>query len=564
MSRTSSFGLALPLAVCAAVLAPAVALAFPGVLDDWQARYGALSPSGEAAACQLCHASDSGGPEWNAYGWDVVLALDDPACDLDASGDVSHAEAFYCVDDLNSDLDGSDNDNLTEIGAGTQPGWTNGPNNTLTSLVGQTFGASPPGDIGAVDPEGTAPPPVVEPPPPGGEPLPPVPPGSTIFVRAGESIQAAIDRVSHDVTIRIEPGVYRELADPTNGLQINQSGLRLIGESDGKHGVVLMNAGNQRNGIVVVPDDRNDCMSCHVSMEPPFELHPYVEPGFGDPTPVLHDVEIEGITIQNFRNNGLFTERVDGFRIVHVRSIDNKNYGIFPTLSRNGLIKKSYATGADDSGIWVETSQNVLVQQNLVENNVNGFELSNSDDVEFSWNTVRNNTVGFAVLLLPDIFDERPGAKRITIRRNKIYLNNRPNTARPGSILATVPRGIGVLHLGVDDSLISDNYIAANHFIGVAVVDYCLVVLGTPFACDVDPSVTPEFVADSAPSHNQIRGNNMIANGNAPDPGPFAFAASDFALVTLEDEGNCYQDNQYQTAAGTLPPCEPEEEGGPE
>ena len=57
-----------------------------------------------------------------------------------------------------------------------------------------------------------------------------------------------------------------------------------------------------------------------------------------------------------------------------------------------------------------------------------------------------------AILFLPDIFDVRPDAQRITVRNNHIHDNNKPNTAAPGSILSTVPPGIGILHVGVDDS----------------------------------------------------------------------------------------------------------------
>ena len=32
--------------------------------------------------------------------------------------------------------------------------------------------------------------------------------------------------------------------------------------------------------------------------------------------PMMHGIEIRGITIRGFRNNGLFTENVDGFRII--------------------------------------------------------------------------------------------------------------------------------------------------------------------------------------------------------------------------------------------------------
>ena len=92
-------------------------------------------------------------------------------------------------------------------------------------------------------------------------------------------------------------------------------------------------------------------------------------------------------------------------------------------------------------------------------------------------------------------FDERQGATRIDLRDNLIVDNNGENTA-PGSALSNVPPGIGVLYQGVDNSLITKNYIQDNHFSGIAIVDYCLSTLGTPQQCcaqpgqqDCDPNV---------------------------------------------------------------------------
>ena len=91
-----------------ALLAAPAAYARPGIFGDWQARYGAASPSGDNATCQLCHAFPGGGSPWNAYGWDVRDARMDPACDLDESGDITNAEAFFCVESENSDALGTD------------------------------------------------------------------------------------------------------------------------------------------------------------------------------------------------------------------------------------------------------------------------------------------------------------------------------------------------------------------------------------------------------------------------------------------------------------------------
>jgi len=555
-------GLRLGLAAFAGLFATS-AFAFPQGLNDWKQRYGALSSSGDDAGCQLCHGNANGGSPWNAYGWDMRDALADLDCDVDGDFAVSSDEAFFCIEMLNSDLDGSGWTNIDEIGRSTQPGWTNGPNNTLYSNAGTTDGVLPPDGIGSIDPDGTEPPPPVLPPPPGD--VAKIPPGQirrgTIVVKPGQSIQRAIDIARYGTRIYVLAGTYREISDPTNGLVIKKSGIRLIGQSNKQKRVVLENAGNQRNGIVVVPPEVQDCMSCHSDLAPPFPRHEWVAPGLPDPEPLVHDVEIRGITIKNFRNNGLFTERVDGFKFIDVESVDNPGYGIFPTLSRNGLIARSRATGSDDSGIWVETSENVRVVGNLVEGNVNGFEISNSQDVLIARNVARNNTVGIANLLLPDIFDDRPGSKRIDIQGNWLVGNNKPNTARPGSVLSFVPPGIGILHLGVDDSEISDNWIADNGFSGIVVADYCATVAGTPFDCALDSTVSPEFLADQSATNNRVVDNVVLDNGKDPLPGhPFAPFAADLILLTLGDWGNCYAGNVPETLTvvstlGGLPAC---------
>jgi parallel beta-helix repeat protein len=564
MSRSARRSTRTWLLVPALLLAAGAAHAFPGILADWQQRYGAISPSGDNAECQLCHADATGGSPWNAYGWDLLVALETPDCDLNGDGTVSNPEAFYCIELDDSDADGGAADNATEIGLGTQPGWSLGSSNTLFTRSGSTPGQPAPADIGPVDPDGTEPPPPPPPPPPDDDDDLGRPRGLQV-VLPGHSIQRAIDRARPGGWIFVLPGTYRELADPTNGLNITKSGLHLIGLSTKKKRVVLQNAGNQRNGIVAVPSDRTECMACHTDLAPPFPLVAGADPEAMKSTePKIHGLVVSGFTIKDFANNGLFTENVDRFAIVDVRSVNNRNYGIFPTLSSNGLVTHSYASGAHDSGIWVETSQNVRVTHSLVEGNVNGFEISNSTGITLAHNVARNNTVGLASLYLPDIFDERPDATGYVVRDNRFVDNNKPNTARPGSILAMVPSGIGILHVGADDSLFLRNHFEGNDFAGFAVTDYCLVTLGTPFACGVDPSIPPGFLADNAASDNRVIDNTFVGNGTHPDPGnPFSIFASDIGLLTLVDHGNCFSGNVFTTFAsliGVLPECEAEAE----
>jgi len=377
-------------------------------------------------------------------------------------------------------------------------------------------------------------------------------------VSPGSSIQKAIDRASPGGLVLVQPGIYRETADATNGLNITKP-IHLVGLSTPRRRVVLENAGAQLNGIVAVPAAHTSCMQCHSSLAPPFPLLPGISRTSVDGAPAIRGLTISGITIKNFVNNGLFTRNVDGFAIVDVHSVGNRNYGIFPVSSKNGVITRSSAVGADDSGIWVETSENVQVTHNLVEGNVNGFEISNSTGVLLANNEIRGNTVGVANLFLPDIFAVRGESRRITIRDNYIHDNNKPNTAREGAILSTVPPGTGILHVGGDDSLVTGNLVENNDFIGIAVADYCAVVQGGPFDCSVDPDVTPGFVAASEATNNRVVDNLLRNNGQNADPAePFAFAASDLALLTAGDHGNCFAGNVFATSfslIGVLPSC---------
>jgi parallel beta helix pectate lyase-like protein len=551
--------------------------AMEAAMGDWHKKYGASSASGSNAGCQTCHVSSAGGTPWNAYGWDIVKALTNPACGTpDADGKVSNMAALACVEKLDSDKDPEGSSNLAEIRAGSQPGWTPGAENTTWSRTGAaTANQKPPQPIGPLDPGGSEP--TLAAAPAGASVTPSsgsleMASAGVMVVRAGGSIQAAINAAKPGTTILIEPGIYREAstAEGTNALEISKSHIRLVGLSepfdpvdstqkrspqdsaktaDSPNRVILRSTGRQRNGIVVVPGDRTRCMDCHTSLAPPFPLLPGVEP-ITETDPVLFDVEISGITIESFPNNGLFTERLDGFRFFDIWALNNKNYGIFPTLSKNGVITRSRASGADDSGIWIETSDNIQVTHSLMEDNVNGFEISNSDDIYAAYNEMRNNTVGAAVFVLQDhLFAIRPDGNRYTLKRNWIHDNNRPNTATVG-ILATTDPGTGILALAMDESRFVENKIENNHAFGLVLADSCVVLVGTDFDCETSP--VPEGFAGTLGSHiienNRVLRNVFINNGSKPlTEGPYKGLEGDIVFASgASAQSNCFAGNVYQ------------------
>jgi hypothetical protein len=156
-----------------------------------------------------------------------------------------------------------------------------------------------------------------------------------------------------------------------------------------------------------------------------------------------------------------------------------------------------------------------------------------------------------AIIFLPDLFDQRPDTRRITILNNHIHDNNRANTATPGGILATIPASLGIVFTGSDNSQVTNNVIENHNLSGIAIADYCLVVAGGEFDCS-DPTLPAGFVSDSAASNNRVVRNTLRNNGRNPDP------TGDISLLTAADNGNCFEANTFTrffSTLGFLPMC---------
>lgn len=129
------------LTVCVtSVLTWSTSHAIPPYLNDWQSTYpDSLTDDnldvGSGSACQVCHASSSGGQPWNAYGWAIRERVE---------GGMTILEALAAVEPLNSDADPGSCSNIDEIDGNTQPGWTPGSNNTFYFGDGTPMPDQPP------------------------------------------------------------------------------------------------------------------------------------------------------------------------------------------------------------------------------------------------------------------------------------------------------------------------------------------------------------------------------------------------------------------------------------
>ena len=178
----------------------------------------------------------------------------------------------------------------------------------------------------------------------------------------------------------------------------------------------------------------------------------------------------------------------------------NGPYGLYPVLSSNILIEGCYVRGAEDAGIYVGQSSNVIVRNNWAEANVAGIEIENTINASVHWNVATANTGGILVF---DLTGLSQAGGSVSVHDNWVFENNGPNFG--SGVVGLVPPGTGVLILSTDDVEIHDNQIFDNKTAGIAVFSYNITLL--PY----DPAVF-----DAYPERIHVRDNFLQDNGNDP------------------------------------------------
>ena len=319
------------------------------------------------------------------------------------------------------------------------------------------------------------------------------------------TIQAAVSAASPGDTVLVPPGRYRE------SVLVETSGITIRGS----HGAVL-DAEGFNNGIRVGTGS--------------FSVGP---DGFPVCPPLaLHDVTVEGLTVENAERNGILLLGVDGFRISDGKYLDNEEYGIFPICSRNGVIASNRVEGTEDAGIYVGDDDEITVEGNHVSRCTIGIEIENSTDVGVRDNKAIGNTTGILVVVLPGL--PIPFTEDVLIENNVVVRNNFPNPvpADSGEPEGLLPTGTGILNIGGDRVVIRDNVVNQNDSLGVA-------ILANPFAA-FDPRLEP------FPDGNEVIGNVILQNGQSPDPERAQTPGADI-VYDGSGTGNCFLNNRFQT-----------------
>jgi parallel beta-helix repeat protein len=289
-----------------------------------------------------------------------------------------------------------------------------------------------------------------------------------LIVHPGDNIQSAVDSARPGTTILIEPGIYQQT------IAVSTPNLSLVGiiDSHGNEPTIESPAGADTGVTVTGP---------------------------------LNGFRLANIKIQGFSGNGVLLDGVSHFQISNVQAINNGEYGIFPVFSAHGVITSSSASGSNDTGIYVGQSNDIVIQNSLAFDNVNGIEIENSTNVTAIHNECRQNTVGILEDLLPGLTVEVSAHNQLL--GNFVHDNNRPNTASPDDIASFEPSGIGILIIGGSFSVVQSNIVTGNGYAGIVLIS------GLEFVslAGLPPSVYAGL--DPNPEHTQIAQNVVLGNG---------------------------------------------------
>ncbi|MEO1613870.1 MAG: parallel beta-helix domain-containing protein, partial [Pseudomonadota bacterium] len=188
-------------------------------------------------------------------------------------------------------------------------------------------------------------------------------------------------------------------------------------------------------------------------------------------------VVLEDFAVENTKGDGIKSKGSDEitFRRLRVEwtgGPDEMNgaYALYPVESSNVLIEDSLVRGASDAGIYVGQSDNIIVRRNRAEFNVAGIEIENSFRADVYENVATRNTGGILVFDLPNL--EQSGGHSVRVFDNEIVQNDTDNFAPEGNIVATVPRGTGMLIMANRDVHVFGNRFDENAMVHIGVISY--------------------------------------------------------------------------------------------
>lgn len=334
------------------------------------------------------------------------------------------------------------------------------------------------------------------------------------------AVQAAVNEAVPGDTILVAPGRY---SGPT--ISVKTSGLTITGSK------------------AAIIDATGDTYGITVGTQLTFDPGPAC-PAFG-----VSNFKINGLSVRNAEETGIFLFGVDKFEVSGGEYLDNGEYGIFPRCSRDGLISHNSGGGGNDATIYVGVDENTVVEKNRLSSGELGIELESTDNTFVLNNKLTDNTTGIFVIVLPNL--PKSSTETALIEGNVVHKNNRPNPfpplcqapgTPPGCVeeffddLQLLPSGSGILNVGGHKVTIRKNVVTNNDTVGVGVVE-------NPFGF-------------GSSNDTVVTSNTIMQNGKSPDPR--TRGSGDIVYLDDPTNGSCISGNVFKTSFfpfGEPPAC---------
>jgi parallel beta-helix repeat protein len=353
-------------------------------------------------------------------------------------------------------------------------------------------------------------------------------PTRVAVVKPGESIQQAVSKAEPGTIIRVMPGTYSET------VYVDKDDIRIIGVIEAGQRPLLDGGGKLNDAIL-------------------YSGNNFV---------------VENLEIRNYKGNGVMGQAGNNFEIRNNVIVESGVYGIFPQLGQNGIVEYNVVSGIADAAIYVGMSDNVHVAHNDVFDSVAGIEIENSRHAIVENNYVHGNTGGILAFVTPGLPIKT--TQDVIIRNNFVVGNNHPNFGAPGSTVAGIPPGTGILIMAADDVVIQGNIISDNKTAGILITDH-----GNAANITADPESEPNSDRVAVLDNVMLRNGYdtikevkalMLASAKrgdvdivrvGPSPGSCIINRHQYVTVGVDDFAECTFTSTAGTDTYLLPPVPP-------
>jgi nitrous oxidase accessory protein NosD len=271
----------------------------------------------------------------------------------------------------------------------------------------------------------------------------PVQAASFQVVHPGESVQQAVDRAHPGDTILLLPGTYR------GSVLITVSGVTIRGAG----GATVITPAAGATGSATEPLGGSCATPTHGICV------------LGTPGHRVTGVVIESLTVSGFAKNGISGSETDRMTVRDVLVEHNGEEGISQEKSTRGVLTDNQARDNGQAGIFVTNiafgkaggldTEGTVIADNTMTGNRFGADLRRARNLAFQDNTVTGNCSG--VFVVGD--DGVPRAGALTVHDNQVSANNK--YCPPAGRLPYL-QGIGIVLTGVEDTVLTDNWIYGN------------------------------------------------------------------------------------------------------